>query len=47
MTTKVKKLKALLGLTGTSDPVLLKQLNAAHDGIMECAPKTGEVLSQV
>ena len=33
MTTKVKKLKALLGLAGTSDPVLLKQLNAAHDGM--------------
>ena len=31
MTTKVKKLKALLGLDGTSDPELLKQLNAAHD----------------
>ena len=33
MTTKVKKLKALLGMAGTSDPDLLKQLNAAHDGM--------------
>jgi hypothetical protein len=33
MTTKVKKLKALLGLTETSDPDLLRQLNAAHDGV--------------
>ena len=33
MTTTVKKIKALLGLKGTSDPVLLKQLNAAHDGV--------------
>jgi len=33
MTTKVRKIKALLGLTGTSDPVVLKQLNAAHDGM--------------
>jgi hypothetical protein len=33
MTTKVKKLKALLGLDATSDPNLLKQLNAAHDGM--------------
>ena len=33
MTTKVKKFKALLGLGGTSDPDLLKQLNAAHDGM--------------
>ncbi|HYR44129.1 MAG TPA: fibronectin type III domain-containing protein [Terriglobia bacterium] len=33
MTTKVKKLKALLGSNGTSDPDLLKQLNAAHDGM--------------
>jgi hypothetical protein len=33
MTTKVKKLKALLGLDATSDPDLLKQLNAAHDGM--------------
>jgi hypothetical protein len=33
MTTKVKKIKALLGLDGTSDTDLLKQLNAAHDGI--------------
>ncbi len=31
--TEVKKIKALLGLNGTSDPVLLKQLNAAHDGV--------------
>ncbi len=33
MTTKVRKLKALLGMAGTSDPDLLKQLNAAHDGM--------------
>ena len=33
MTTKVKKIKALLGLKGTSDPDVLKLLNAAHDGI--------------
>src|SRR2546429_9112479 len=33
MTTKVKKLKALLGMGVTSDPDLLKQLNAAHDGM--------------
>ena len=33
MTTKVKKLKALLGLNLTSDPDLLKQLNAVHDGM--------------
>ena len=33
MTNKVKKLKALLGMGGTSDPDLLKHLNAAHDGI--------------
>ncbi len=33
MTTKVTKLKALLGLKGTSDPDLLKLLNAAHDGV--------------
>jgi hypothetical protein len=33
MTTKVKKLKALLGSHNTSDPDLLKQLNATHDGI--------------
>ena len=33
MTTKVKKLKALLGMGVTSDPDLLMQLNAAHDGM--------------
>src|SRR5260370_9843771 len=33
MTTKVKKLKALLGFHPTSDPNLLKQLNAVHDGM--------------
>ena len=33
MATKVKKLKALLGLNETPDPDLLKQLNAAHDGM--------------
>src|SRR5712691_1659248 len=33
MTTKVTKLKALLGLKGTSDPDLLKLLNAAHNGV--------------
>jgi len=33
MTTKVKKIKALLGLKGTSDPDVLKLLNAAHDGM--------------
>jgi len=33
MTTKVKKIKALLGLKGTSDPEVLKLLNAAHDGM--------------
>ena len=33
MTTKVKKMKALLGLKGTSDPEVLKLLNAAHDGM--------------
>jgi len=31
MTTKVKKLKALLGFHGTSDVDLLKQLNVVHD----------------
>ena len=33
MTTKVKKLKALLGFHKTSDPDLLKQLNAVHAGM--------------
>src|ERR1700746_2114909 len=33
MTTKVTKIKALLGMKGTSDPDLLKLLNAAHDGM--------------
>ena len=33
MTTKVKKLKALLGFHKTSDPDLLKQLNTVHDGM--------------
>src|SRR5438477_431325 len=33
MTTKVKKLKALLGFQGTSDPDLLKQLHKVHDGM--------------
>src|SRR5260370_29642351 len=33
MTTKVKKLKALLGANKASDPDFLKQLNAAHDGM--------------
>ena len=33
MTTKVKKLKALLGFHKTSDPDLLKQLNTVHDRI--------------
>ena len=33
MTTKVKKLKAVLGFTRTSDTDLLKVLNAVHDGI--------------
>ena len=33
MTTQVKKLKAVLGMGGTSDPDLLTQLNAAHGGI--------------
>jgi len=33
MTTKVTKIKALLGLSGTSDSDVLKQLNAAHDGM--------------
>src|SRR5436309_4931994 len=31
MTTKIKKLKALLGFHETSDPDLLKQLNIVHD----------------
>src|SRR5438128_7546069 len=33
MTTKVKKLKALLGFHGTSDPDLLHQLNTVHNGM--------------
>jgi hypothetical protein len=33
MTTKVKKLKALLGFHKTSDADLLKQLNIVHDGL--------------
>jgi hypothetical protein len=33
MTTKVKKLKALLGFHKTSDPDLLKQLNTVHGGM--------------
>ena len=33
MTTKIKKLKALLGFHETSDPDLLKQLNIVHDGM--------------
>src|SRR5262249_22525223 len=33
MTTKVKKIKALLGFQGTTDTDLLKRLNAAHDGV--------------
>src|SRR5713226_5372081 len=33
MTTKIKKLKALLGFHGTSDADVLKQLNTVHDGM--------------
>jgi hypothetical protein len=33
MTTKVKKIKALLGFHGTTDTDLLQRLNAAHDGV--------------
>ena len=33
MTTKVKKLKALLGFHGTSDADLLKQLHSVHEGM--------------
>ncbi len=33
MTTKVKKIKALLGFHGTTDTDLLKRLNTAHDGM--------------
>ena len=33
MTTKVKKIKALLGFHGTADTDLLKRLNTAHDGM--------------
>jgi len=33
MTTKIKKLKALLGFNKTSDADLLKQLNTVHDGM--------------
>jgi len=33
MTTKVKKLKALLGFHGTPDTDLLKQLQTVHDGL--------------
>jgi len=33
MTTKVKKIKASLGLQRTSDADLLKQLNTVHDGM--------------
>ena len=33
MTTKVKKIKALLGFHGTADTDLLKRLNTAHDGV--------------
>ena len=33
MTTKVKKLKALVGFHGTSDADLIGQLNAVHDGM--------------
>jgi hypothetical protein len=33
MSTKIKKIKALLGFQKTSDADLLKQLNAVHDGM--------------
>jgi hypothetical protein len=33
MTTKVKKIKALIGFQGTTDTDLLKRLNTAHDGM--------------
>ena len=33
MTTKVKKLKALLGFHEMSDADLLKRLNTVHDGM--------------
>jgi hypothetical protein len=33
MTTKVKKIKALLGFHGTTDTDLLRRLNTAHDGV--------------
>ena len=33
MTTKIKKLKALLGFHGTPDPDVLKKLNTVHDGM--------------
>jgi len=33
MTTKMKKIKALLGFHGTADTDLLQRLNAAHDGV--------------
>jgi hypothetical protein len=33
MTTKIKKLKALLGFHGTSDPDLLKQFNTVYNGM--------------